>query len=83
MRGNAYRTWFEDMLDDVGRRNPVEGIPLRRMGDAKKDIGAPAGIAKPDFDGSIEDFVGARQELGLVQIPVECFMFQWLPPDER
>lgn len=37
---DAYRTWFEDMLDDEGRRKHLEGIPLRRMGDAEKDIGA-------------------------------------------
>ncbi len=37
---DAYRTWFEDMLDDEGRRRHLEGIPLRRMGDAEKDIGA-------------------------------------------
>jgi NAD(P)-dependent dehydrogenase (short-subunit alcohol dehydrogenase family) len=36
---DAYRTWFEDMLDDEGRRKHLEGIPLRRMGDAEKDIG--------------------------------------------
>lgn len=37
---DAYRTWFEDMLDDEGRRKHLEGIPLRRMGDAEKDVGA-------------------------------------------
>jgi NAD(P)-dependent dehydrogenase (short-subunit alcohol dehydrogenase family) len=37
---DAYRTWFEDMLDDEGRRKHLEGIPLRRMGDGEKDIGA-------------------------------------------
>jgi 2-hydroxycyclohexanecarboxyl-CoA dehydrogenase len=37
---DAYRTWFEDMLDDEGRRQHLEGIPLRRMGDAEQDIGA-------------------------------------------
>jgi NAD(P)-dependent dehydrogenase (short-subunit alcohol dehydrogenase family) len=37
---DAYRTWFEDMLDDEGRRKHLEGIPLRRIGDAEKDIGA-------------------------------------------
>lgn len=37
---DAYRTWFEEMLDDEGRRKHLEGIPLRRMGDAETDIGA-------------------------------------------
>jgi NAD(P)-dependent dehydrogenase (short-subunit alcohol dehydrogenase family) len=37
---DAYRTWFENMLDDEGRRKHLEGIPLRRMGDAEKEIGA-------------------------------------------
>ena len=41
------------------------------------------GVAKPDFAGSIEDFVGPKQELGLVQIPVECFAgFIFLNPDQ-
>jgi NAD(P)-dependent dehydrogenase (short-subunit alcohol dehydrogenase family) len=35
---DAYRTWFEDMLDDEGRRKHLEGIPLRRLGDPEKDI---------------------------------------------
>jgi 2-hydroxycyclohexanecarboxyl-CoA dehydrogenase len=37
---DAYRTWFEDMLDDEGRQKHLEGIPLRRMGDAEQDVGA-------------------------------------------
>lgn len=37
---DAYRTWFEDMLTDEERREHLEGIPLRRMGDPEKDIGA-------------------------------------------
>lgn len=37
---DAYRTWFEDMLDDEGRRKHLEGIPMRRMGDAEHDVGA-------------------------------------------
>jgi NAD(P)-dependent dehydrogenase (short-subunit alcohol dehydrogenase family) len=36
----AYQTWFDDILDDEGRRKHLEGIPLRRMGDPEKDIGA-------------------------------------------
>lgn len=37
---DAYRTWFEDMLDDEGRRKHLEGIPMRRLGDPEEDIGA-------------------------------------------
>lgn len=37
---DAYQTWFDDILDDEGRRKHLEGIPLRRMGDPEKDIGA-------------------------------------------
>ena len=37
---DAYRTWFEDMIDDNGRRTHLEGIPMRRLGDPEKDIGA-------------------------------------------
>jgi phenylpropionate dioxygenase-like ring-hydroxylating dioxygenase large terminal subunit len=37
---------------------------------------------RPDFDGSMEDFVGAREELGLRQVPVEVFAgFVFLNPD--
>lgn len=36
----AYQTWFDNILDDEGRRKHLEGIPLRRMGDPEKDIGA-------------------------------------------
>ena len=39
-------------------------------------------VAKPDFDGPIEDFVGAKDELGLVEVPTECFAgFVFLNPD--
>lgn len=39
-------------------------------------------VAKPDFDGSVEDFVGAKEELGLVEARVECFGgFIFLNPD--
>jgi phenylpropionate dioxygenase-like ring-hydroxylating dioxygenase large terminal subunit len=39
-------------------------------------------VAKPDFDGTVEDFVGAREELGLIEVPVECFAgFVFLNPD--
>lgn len=37
---DAYQSWFDTMLDDEGRRKHLEGIPLRRMGDPEKDIGA-------------------------------------------
>lgn len=37
---DAYLTWFEDMLDDEGRRKHLEGIPMRRLGDPEQDIGA-------------------------------------------
>lgn len=37
---DAYRTWFEDMLDDEGRRRHLENIPMRRLGDPEKDVGA-------------------------------------------
>jgi len=36
---DAYQTWFDDILDDEGRRKHLEGIPMRRMGDAEKEIG--------------------------------------------
>lgn len=35
---DAYRTWFEDFIDDEGRRKHLEGIPMRRVGDPEKDI---------------------------------------------
>jgi phenylpropionate dioxygenase-like ring-hydroxylating dioxygenase large terminal subunit len=39
-------------------------------------------VAKPDFQGTVEDFVGAKDELGLVSVPVECFAgFIFLNPD--
>lgn len=41
-------------------------------------------VAKPDFDGSLEDFVGAKADLGLIEVPVECFAgFVFLNPDPR
>ncbi len=40
-------------------------------------------VAKPDFDGTVEDFVGSKDELGLVQVPVETFAgFIFLNPDK-
>ena len=39
-------------------------------------------VSKPDFDGTLEDFVGAKDELGLVPISVECFGgFIFINPD--
>lgn len=39
-------------------------------------------VAKPDFDGPVEDFVGAKDELGLIEVPTECFAgFVFLNPD--
>jgi len=39
-------------------------------------------VAKPDFEGSIEDFVGNREELDLIETPVETFAgFIFLNPD--
>lgn len=44
--------------------------------------GALLAVAKPDFDGSVEDFVGDKAGLGLLQVPVECFAgFIFLNPD--
>jgi len=39
-------------------------------------------VAKPDFDGSTEEFVGSRDELGLIEVLVEVFAgFIFLNPD--
>ena len=39
-------------------------------------------VAKPDYDGPVEEFVGRKEDLGLVQVPVECFAgFVFLNPD--
>ena len=41
-------------------------------------------VAKPDFDGTVEEFVGSKDELGLVEVPVECFAgFIFLNPDRN
>ena len=37
---DAFQYWFDEMLDDAGRQAHLDGIPLRRMGDAEKDVGA-------------------------------------------
>lgn len=40
------------------------------------------GVPRPDFDGSIEEFVGQKDRLGLVEVQVECFAgFVFLNPD--
>ncbi|MCJ2185377.1 aromatic ring-hydroxylating oxygenase subunit alpha [Novosphingobium beihaiensis] len=39
-------------------------------------------VARPDFDGSLEDFVGAKEDLGLIPMPVATFAgFVFLNPD--
>ncbi|MDQ4420367.1 aromatic ring-hydroxylating dioxygenase subunit alpha [Sphingobium sp. DEHP117] len=39
-------------------------------------------VPKPDYDGPVEDFVGSKDQLGLRQVPVECFAgFIFLNPD--
>ncbi len=39
-------------------------------------------VAKPDFEGTTEEFVGAKDELGLLEVPVDCALgFVWLNPD--
>ena len=44
--------------------------------------GALLAVAKPDFDGSTEDFVGNKDELGLIATSVECFAgFIFINPD--
>lgn len=35
---DSYRYWFDEMIDDEGRRKHLEGIPMRRVGDPEKDI---------------------------------------------
>jgi phenylpropionate dioxygenase-like ring-hydroxylating dioxygenase large terminal subunit len=39
-------------------------------------------VSKPDYDGPIEEFVGRKEDLGLIQIAVECFAgFVFINPD--
>ena len=41
-------------------------------------------VPKPDFDGTLEEFVGNKEELGLRQVPVELFGgFIFLNPDAK
>jgi len=35
---DAYEYWFNEMIDDAGRKQHLEGIPMRRVGEAEKDI---------------------------------------------
>jgi nitrite reductase/ring-hydroxylating ferredoxin subunit len=40
-------------------------------------------VAKPAFDGPLEEFVGSKEELKLLEVPVECFAgFIFLNPDQ-
>lgn len=44
--------------------------------------GALLAAAHPDFSGSLEDFAGAKEDLGLVAIAVDCFAgFIFINPD--
>lgn len=44
--------------------------------------GQVLGIAHPDFEGTIEEFAGPKEELGLLRISVECFAgFIFINPD--
>lgn len=47
--------------------------------------GACLSVAKPDYDGALEEFVGCgKEELGLVQVPAECFGgFVFINPDRQ
>ncbi|TGD71706.1 aromatic ring-hydroxylating dioxygenase subunit alpha [Mangrovimicrobium sediminis] len=46
--------------------------------------GQLVGVPRPDFDGSLEVFVGEREALGLVRVPVECFAgFMFINPDPQ
>jgi len=41
-------------------------------------------VAKPDFEGTTEEFVGPKVELGLIEVPVECFAgFMFINPDRE
>lgn len=46
--------------------------------------GQAIGVAHPDFEGSVEDFVAPKEELGLLPISVECFAgFIFINPDKQ
>ncbi|MCB2059118.1 MAG: aromatic ring-hydroxylating dioxygenase subunit alpha [Novosphingobium sp.] len=39
-------------------------------------------VAKPDFEGTVEEFVGNKEDLGLIRVPVEVFAgFVFINPD--
>lgn len=39
-------------------------------------------VARPDFEGTVEEFAGKREELGLIRVSVECFAgFIFVNPD--
>jgi phenylpropionate dioxygenase-like ring-hydroxylating dioxygenase large terminal subunit len=41
-------------------------------------------VARPDFDGTLEEFVGGKAELGLIEVPVACFAgFVFLNPNPQ
>jgi phenylpropionate dioxygenase-like ring-hydroxylating dioxygenase large terminal subunit len=46
--------------------------------------GQLAAVAQPDFEGPVEDFVGRKEELGLVQVQAACFAgFIFINPDRN
>ncbi len=46
--------------------------------------GELVGVPRPDFEGSVEAFVGCREELGLLPVSVDCFGgFIFLNPDPQ
>ncbi len=46
--------------------------------------GQLVGVPRPDFEGSVEEFVGSRDELGLLPVAVETFAgFIFLNPDPQ
>lgn len=41
-------------------------------------------VAQPDYEGPVEEFVGEKAELGLIEVPVECFAgFIFITPDRE
>ena len=41
-------------------------------------------VARPDFQGTLEEFVGSKEELGLIEVPVDQFAgFIFLNPDAQ
>lgn len=35
---DSYRYWFDEIIDDEGRRKHLEGIPMRKVGEPEEDI---------------------------------------------